>query len=85
MSSPESSTTVAVSSPKAPAGAKFPPFPRRNVNDVVRKEFNSFGRLKANLTEDEAQSMVDGISKLLQDFEGCAYCMLFFNCLLKFV
>lgn len=76
-SSPESSTTVAVSSPKAPTGAKFPPFPRRNVNDVVRKDYNSFGRSKGVLTEGEAKDTSDEIDKLLQDFSGCVIPKLF--------
>lgn len=70
LSSPESSTTVAVSSPKPPTGAKFPPFPRREVREIVRKEFNSFVQSKSRLTEDEAKEMVGAIEKLLQEFNG---------------
>ncbi|KAL5529696.1 hypothetical protein ACEPAG_5681 [Sanghuangporus baumii] len=70
--SPQSASTVATLSPGVlPAtGAKFPPFPRREENQFIRNEFNSFGRAKAVLKEEEAKEMYEGICKLLYEFEG---------------
>ncbi|KAL5489825.1 hypothetical protein ACEPAI_4657 [Sanghuangporus weigelae] len=70
--SPQSASTVATLSPGVlPAtGAKFPPFPKREENQFIRNEFNSFGRAKAVLKEEEAKEMYEGICKLLYEFEG---------------
>ncbi|KAL5511159.1 hypothetical protein ACEPAH_4374 [Sanghuangporus vaninii] len=70
--SPQSASTVATLSPGVlpTAGAKFPPFPRREENQFIRNEFNSFGRAKAALSEEEAKEMYEGICKLLYEFEG---------------
>ncbi|KAL5532665.1 hypothetical protein ACEPAF_4439 [Sanghuangporus sanghuang] len=70
--SPQSASTVATLSPGVlpTTGAKFPPFPKREENQFIRNEFNSFGRAKAVLSEEEAKEMYEGICKLLYEFEG---------------
>ncbi|KAI5121684.1 hypothetical protein M0805_002760 [Coniferiporia weirii] len=69
--SPDSTKTV-TASPKVltAVGAKFPPFPRREVNEFVRNEYNSHGRSTTVLTEEEAKRINGEICKLLHDFDG---------------
>lgn len=68
--SPESTATTL--SPRALThnGPKFPPFPRREVDKFVRKDYNSHERSKTVLTEEEAKVAKDSIYRLLHDFEG---------------
>ncbi|THH10801.1 hypothetical protein EW145_g1094 [Phellinidium pouzarii] len=73
---PDSAAVVKAASPKVlaalapPIDVKFPPFPRREVNEFVRNEYNSHGRSKTVLTEEEAKEMKEEINKLLHNFEG---------------
>ncbi|KAH8116870.1 hypothetical protein DFH11DRAFT_1136266 [Phellopilus nigrolimitatus] len=61
---------AAAPKPLSTAGLKLPPFVRREVNEFVRNEYNSHGRAKTVLTEEEAKDMNEGIYRLLHDFEG---------------
>lgn len=82
--SPESTATTL--SPRALThnGPKFPPFPRREVDKFVRKDYNSHGRSKTVLTEEEAKAAKENIFRLLHDFEGYSVqSILWFNQLMR--
>ena len=70
-SSPDSTATTLSPSAVTTAGAKFPPFAKKEVNDFTRNEYNSHGRSKKVLTEEEAKVAKENIWGLLHDFEGC--------------
>lgn len=84
--SPESTATTLSPTSRALThnGPKFPPFPRREVDKFVRKDYNSHGRSKTVLTEEEAKAAKENILRLLHDFEGYSVqSILWFNQLMR--
>ncbi|TDL24808.1 hypothetical protein BD410DRAFT_837726 [Rickenella mellea] len=57
-------------------GLRLPPFPRREVNEFVRNTYNSHGRQKSDMSEDEARVMKESIFAQLHDFEEHRVCEL---------